>query len=128
MTLGPAAGNVGMYVAREMLASVPEAQQQAYLNMVEEISSLKYQLGVEVARQLPRLLANHDSDAVARYLTQIRRVADVGWKSGVEVARQLPDLYDAPDPSLAESYVEIISDATTGTAGDPQTQSMAQEL
>ena len=128
MPLGPAAGNVGMYVAREMLASVPEAQQQAYLNMVEEISSLKYQLGVEVARQLPRLLANHDSDAVARYLTQIRRVADVGWKSGVEVARQLPDLYDAPDPSLAESYVEIISDATTGTAGDPQTQSMAQEL
>ena len=83
MTLGPAAGNVGMYVAREMLARVPEAQQQAYLNMVEEISSLKYQLGVEVARQLPRLLANHDSDAVARYLTQIRRVADVGWKSVV---------------------------------------------
>ena len=57
MTFGPAVGNVGMYVAREMLVSVPEDQRQAYLRMVEEISDLKYQLGVEVARQLPRLLA-----------------------------------------------------------------------
>ena len=68
MTFGPAVGNVGMYVAREMLISVPEDQRQAYLRMVEEISDLKYQLGVEVARQLPRLLAEHDPERVARYL------------------------------------------------------------
>ena len=57
-----------MYVAREMLISVPEDQRQAYLRMVEEISDLKYQLGVEVARQLPRLLAERDPERVARYL------------------------------------------------------------
>src|SRR5438445_215101 len=60
MTFGPAVGNVGMYVAREMLTAVPEAQRHAYLRMVEEISDLKYQLGVEVARRLPRLLAQGD--------------------------------------------------------------------
>jgi len=97
MTFGPAVGNVGMYVAREMLAAVPEDQRQSYLRMVEEISELKYQLGVEVARQLPRLLAEHDPELVARYLDQVKRVASVGWKSGVEVAKQLPDLYGAPD-------------------------------
>ena len=97
MTFGPAVGNVGMYVAREMLISVPEDQRQAYLRMVEEISDLKYQLGVEVARQLPRLLAEGDPERVARYLGQVREVAAAGWKSGVEVAKQLPDLYDAPD-------------------------------
>ena len=109
MTFGPAVGNVGMYVAREMLVSVPEDQRQAYLRMVEEISDLKYQLGVEVARQLPRLLAEHDPGLVARYLSQVRAVAATGWKSGVEVAKQLPDLYDAPDETLADAYVAIIS-------------------
>ena len=64
MTFGPAVGNVGMYVAREMLISVPEDQRQAYLRMVEEISDLKYQLGVEVARQLPRLLLHGEADLV----------------------------------------------------------------
>jgi hypothetical protein len=101
MTFGPAVGNVGMYVAREMLISVPEDQRQAYLRMVEEISDLKYQLGVEVARQLPRLLAEADPARVERYLAQVREVAATGWKSGVEVAKQLPDLYDAPDTTLA---------------------------
>ena len=75
MTFGPAVGNVGMYVAREMLVSVPEDQRQAYLRMVEEISDLKYQLGVEVARQLPRLLAEGDPERVARYLGQVSEVA-----------------------------------------------------
>ena len=78
MTFGPAVGNVGMYVAREMLISVPEDQRQAYLRMVEEISDLKYQLGVEVARQLPRLLAEADPERVARYLAQVREVVEVG--------------------------------------------------
>lgn len=128
MTFGPAVGNVGMYVAREMLASVPEDQRQAYLRMVEEISDLKYQLGVEVARQLPRLLSEHDRDAVNRYLVQVKRVAGIGWKSGVEVAKQLPDLYDAPDPALADSYVQIISSATTGQAQDSETTAMSGEL
>ena len=128
MTFGPASGNVGMYVAREMLASVPEEKRDAYLNMVEEVSGLKYQLGVEVARQLPRLLAEHDHDQVARYLTQIRRVADIGWKSGVEVARQLPDLFAAPDPTLADAYVGIVSRATTGGPEDASTTQMASEL
>lgn len=128
MTFGPAVGNVGMYVAREMLASVPEAQRQAYLRMVEEISDLKYQLGVEVARQLPRLLTEHDQDAVSRYLVQVKRVAGVGWKSGVEVAKQLPDLYDAPDATLADHYVQIVSSATTGPAEDTETTALSQEL
>ncbi len=128
MTFGPAVGNVGMYVAREMLASVPEDKRQAYLRMVEEISDLKYQLGVEVARQLPRLLAEHDQDLVARYLGQVKSVAGVGWKSGVEVAKQLPDLYDAPDAALADSYVGIISSATQGPPEDTETAELATEL
>jgi hypothetical protein len=128
MTFGPAVGNVGMYVAREMLAAVPEDKRHAYLRMVEEISDLKYQLGVEVARQLPRLLADADPAAVERYLHQVRRVAGVGWKSGVEVAKQLPDLYDAPDPALADAYVEIVSDATRGPAEDTETVELAAEL
>jgi hypothetical protein len=128
MTFGPAVGNVGMYVAREMLVSVPEDQRQAYLRMVEEISDLKYQLGVEVARQLPRLLAEHDPELVARYLRQVKAVAAAGWKSGVEVAKQLPDLYDAPDATLAEAYVQIISDATGGPPEDTETGQLAAEL
>jgi hypothetical protein len=128
MTFGPAVGNVGMYVAREMLAAVPEEMRQSYLRMVEEISDLKYQLGVEVARQLPRLLAEHEPDAVARYLDQVRQVAGVGWKSGVEVAKQLPDLYEAPDERLAEAYVEIVADATKGPPEDTETAQLAEEL
>jgi hypothetical protein len=128
MTFGPTVGNVGMYVAREMLVSVPEDQRQGYLRMVEEISELKYQLGVEVARQLPRLLAEHDPELVSRYLRQVREVASAGWKSGVEVAKQLPDLYDAPDKTLAESYIEIVSQATAGPAGDTETAALAGEL
>ena len=128
MTFGPAVGNVGMYVAREMLISVPEDQRQAYLRMVEEISDLKYQLGVEVARQLPRLLAEADPERVARYLAQVREVAAAGWKSGVEVAKQLPDLYDAPDTTLAGAYVEIVSQATAGPPEDTETAQLATEL
>jgi hypothetical protein len=128
MTFGPGVGNVGMYVAREMLASVPEDQRDAYLRMVEGISDLKYQLGVEVARQLPRLLAQSDPDLVARYLSQVTAVAKVGWKSGVEVAKQLPDLYEAPDKQLADNYVEIIEHATTGIAEDAETTELSAEL
>jgi nitric oxide reductase NorD protein len=128
MTFGPAVGNVGMYVAREMLISVPEDQRQAYLRMVEEISDLKYQLGVEVARQLPRLLAEHDPERVERYLRQVKAVAAAGWKSGVEVAKQLPDLYDAPDTTLAAAYVDIVSQATSGPAEDTETAQLAREL
>ena len=128
MTFGPAVGNVGMYVAREMLTAVPEDQRQSYLRMVEEISELKYQLGVEVARQLPRLLAEHDPALVAQYLDQVKDVAGVGWKSGVEVAKQLPDLYEAPDEELAASYVEIVSDATQGPSEDSETVGLAGEL
>ena len=128
MTFGPAVGNVGMYVAREMLISVPEDQRQTYLRMVEEISDLKYQLGVEVARQLPRLLVEGDSERVARYLSQVREVAATGWKSGVEVAKQLPDLYDAPDETLAGAYVDIVSQATAGPPEDTETAQLATEL
>lgn len=128
MTFGPAVGNVGMYVAREMLASVPEDQRQSYLRMVERISNLKYQLGVEVARQLPRLLAEHDPEMVERYLTQVTTVASAGWKSGVEVAKHLPRLYEAPDPELARAYVEIVSRATSGPGEDTEATSLAGEL
>lgn len=125
---GPAAGNVGMYIARDMLNAVPEDRRQEYLRMVEEISDLKYQLGVEVARQLPRILAEHTDEEVTRYLDQVRAIAGVGWKSGVEVAKQLPDLYDAPDPTIADSYLEIITDATQGQPDDAETQALAAEL
>ncbi|MDH3225713.1 MAG: hypothetical protein OEM67_01295 [Thermoleophilia bacterium] len=128
MTFGPAVGNVGMYVAREMLASVPEKQRQDYLRMVEEISAIKYQLGVEVARQLPRLLAEGDTESISRYLHQVEAVAEVGWKSGVEVAKQLPDLYDAPDETLADNYVTIISRASQGMDEDEQIGVLRQEL
>jgi len=128
MTFGPNVGNVGMYVAREMLAAVPEDQRDAYLRMVEGISDLKYQLGVEVARQLPRLLAQSDPELVARYLSQVTAVAKLGWKSGVEVAKQLPDLYEAPDGELADNYVDIIEHATTGIAEDAETTQLSAEL
>ena len=129
MTFGPAVGNVGMYVAREMLASVPEDQRATYLSLVEEISELKYQLGVEVARQLPRLLAEHDTGLVTDYLDRVKRVAAVGWKSGVEVAKQLPDLYDAPDPAVALAYVDIITGATSGPPDDDtESADLAVEL
>lgn len=128
MTFGPAVGNVGMYVAREMLASVPEKQRQDYLRMVEEISAIKYQLGVEVARQLPRLLAEGDTNSISRYLQQVEAVAEVGWKSGVEVAKQLPDLYEAPDETLADSYVTIISRASQGIDEDEQVGDLRHEL
>jgi hypothetical protein len=128
MTFGPAVGNVGMYVAREMLSAVPEDQRQAYLRMVESISELKYQLGVEVARQLPRLLAEHDLETVRRYLAQVTEVAAVGWKSGVEVAKQLPDLYEAPDEALPDAYVDIISGATKSPPEDTETTALAAEL
>lgn len=130
MTFGPAVGNVGLYVAREMLASVPEERRQAYLRMVEEISDLKYQLGVEVARQLPRLLAAEDPELVDRYLGHVRKVARIqgGWKSGVEIAKQLPDLYDAPDERLAPSYVDIVTAATKPPPEDTETAELATEL
>jgi hypothetical protein len=128
MTFGPSGGNVGMYVAREMLEAVPEDQREAYLRMVEGISELKYQLGVEVARQLPRLIAQEDPDLIARYLNQVTAVAKLGWKSGVEVAKQLPDLYEAPDAELADNYVVIIEDATTGTDQDAASTQLAEEL
>lgn len=128
MTFGPTVGNVGIYVAREMLASVPEAQRQGYLRMVEDISELKYQLGVEVARQLPRLLAERDDALVERYLREVTDVATVGWKSGVEVAKQLPDLYGAPDATLAGAYVDIVTRATSGAGGEADTTGLTGEL
>jgi hypothetical protein len=128
MTFGPAVGNVGMYVAREMLLSVPEDQRQEYMRMVESISELKYQLGVEVARQLPRLLAEHDLDMVRHYLDQVTSVADAGWKSGVEVAKQLPDFYGAPDKQLPDAYVHIITGATKSPPEDTETTALAKEL
>ena len=125
---GGSAGNVGMYVGRDMLAAVPEERRDDYLQLVQEISDLKYQLGVEVARQLPRLFEEQDDEAIERYLDQVRAIADVGWKSGVEVAKQLPDLYHAPDPTIADSYVEIVTEATLGPPDDDETRAFAGEL
>ena len=125
---GGGAGNVGMYVGRDMLAAVPEERRDDYLQLVQEISDLKYQLGVEVARQLPRLFQEQDDEAIERYLDQVRAIAEVGWKSGVEVAKQLPDLYHAPDPSIADAYVEIVTEATVGPPDDEETQAFAAEL
>ncbi len=117
-----------MYVGRDMLASVPEDRRDDYLRLVQEISDLKYQLGVEVARQLPRLFQDGDDAAIDRYLGQVRAIAEVGWKSGVEVAKQLPDLYAAPDPTLADAYLGIVTDATLGPPDDEETLAYAAEL
>ena len=117
-----------MYVGRDMLAAVPEERRDDYLRLVEEISDLKYQLGVEVARQLPRMFTEHDDAAIDRYLSQVRAIAVIGWKSGVEVAKQLPDLYHAPDPSIADAYVEIVTDATMGAPDDEETLAFTSEL
>jgi hypothetical protein len=125
---GGGAGNVGMYVGRDMLAAVPEDRRDDYLRLVQEISDLKYQLGVEVARQLPRLFQEQDDEAIERYLDQVRAIARIGWKSGVEVAKQLPDLYHAPDPTIADAYVEIVSEATLGAPDDDETKAFAAEL
>ena len=103
-TQGGPTGNVGMYVGREMLASVPEDRRDDYLRLVEEISDLKYQLGVEVARQLPRLFQEQDDTAVERYLDQVRSIADVGWKSGVgkAILDGSTSLVELSDAALAE--------------------------
>ena len=68
---GGGAGNVGMYVGRDMLAAVPEERRDDYLRLVQEISDLKYQLGVEVARQLPRLFQEQDDAAIERSIAEI---------------------------------------------------------
>ena len=128
MSTHSGAGDVGLYVGRDQLASVPEERRDDYLRLVQEISALKYQLGVEVARQLPRLIVGQDDAAVERYLDQVRAIAAVGWKSGVEVAKQLPDLYDAPDPMIADAYVEIVADATQGPLDDDEMLAFAKEL
>lgn len=104
--------DLGLYVPRSLLESVPQAQRPAYLRAVEEFAGRKYQIAVEVAKQLPGLLADDSEPTAAeRYLAGVRTVADADWRAGVEAARFLHHLQLADDPALAESYARIIVEA-----------------
>ncbi|HMM48958.1 MAG TPA: hypothetical protein PKE32_05025 [Miltoncostaeaceae bacterium] len=71
--------DLGLYVPRSLLESVPQAQRPAYLRAVEEFAGRKYQIAVEVAKQLPGLLADDSEPTAAeRYLAGVRRPARRG--------------------------------------------------
>src|SRR5690606_26737428 len=108
--------DLGLYVTRELFESVALEHRRAYMEAVEEFSRRKYQLGVEVARQLPRLFASGDEGAVERYLDAVRRVADVDWRAGVEAARYVHYLQASYDPILPEGYVAVVTEAVTASA------------
>jgi hypothetical protein len=104
-------GDLGLLVSRELLAEVAEEHRERYLRAVAQFAAAKYQLGVEVARRLPPLLADEDPEVADRFLAAMAEVGAAGWRTGVEAARYLPLLQSAPDPALADGYVETIVDA-----------------
>jgi len=104
---GSATGDLGLILSREMMEGVPEAQRARYLRAVAQFSSVKYQLGVEVARRLPAVLSE-DPELAERFLSAMEAIGSAGWRSGVEAARYLPLLQSAADPSLAEGYIEAV--------------------
>ena len=122
----PAVGDLGLIVSRDLLAEVPEAHRERYLQAVGQFSAAKYQLGVEVAKRLPALLAD-DPDAAERFLAALAEIGAAGWRTGVEAARYLPLLQSAPDPTLAEGYVETIVDANRIPV-DPEDSAAEEEL
>jgi len=82
MTFGPAVGNVGMYVAREMLVSVPEDQRLYLIVYIDNFNIHPFnrnRVMRELRGRLMELLTRHKGNvsAVARDLgkarVQIRR-------------------------------------------------------
>lgn len=107
--------DLGLYVPRALLESVPEPRRPEYLRAVQEFAGRKYQIAVEVARQLPAVLAGDDPGAATRYLDGVRAVAASDWRAGVEAARYLQHLQSADDPSIAEGYAGAIADAVASS-------------
>ncbi len=108
-----ASANLGLYVTRERLESVPRERRPEYTRAVEEFAARKYQLGVEVARQLPAILADPDPEVAERYLTAVRAVADADWRAGVQAAKFLQHLQAADDAAVADGYGRIVIEAVT---------------
>ena len=108
-----ASANLGLYVTRERLESVPPERRPEYTRAVEEFAARKYQLGVEVARQLPAILADPDPEVAERYLTAVRAVADADWRAGVQAAKFLQHLQAADDAAVADGYGRIVIEAVT---------------
>lgn len=117
MSESGATADLGLYVPRALLESVPEERRPEYLRAVEEFAGRKYQIAVEVAKQLPSLLTDADADAAGRYLAGVRAVADADWRAGVEAARYLQHLQASGDPVLAEGYAAVVADAVASSSG-----------
>lgn len=108
--------DLGLYVPRSLLESVPEARRPEYLRAVEEFAGRKYQIAVEVAKQLPALLTDADAEAAERYLAGVRAVADADWRAGVEAARYLQHLQASGDPVLADGYASVVARAVESSS------------
>jgi hypothetical protein len=118
LTEGPddplrASANLGLYVTRERLESVPAGRRAEYTRAVEEFAARKYQLGVEVARQLPAILTDPDPEIAERYLAEVRAIADADWRAGVQAAKFLQHLQSADDAEVAQGYRRIVIEAVT---------------
>ena len=113
-----ATADLGLYVPRSLLESVPQERRPEYLRAVEEFAGRKYQIAVEVAKQLPALLVDADDGAAGRYLDGVRTVADADWRAGVEAARYLQHLQASGDPVLAEGYAAVVAQAVESAVED----------
>ena len=120
--------DLGLYVPRSLLESVPEERRPEYLRAVEEFAGRKYQIAVEVAKQLPALLAGPDPEAADRYLAGVRAVADADWRAGVEAARYLQHLQASGDPVLAQGYADVVAQAVASSSDDGEHHSDEAEL
>lgn len=122
--------DLGLYVPRSLLEQVPEQRRPEYLKAVEEFAGRKYQIAVEVAKQLPELLVDDDPGAASRYLDGVRRVADADWRAGVEAARYLQHLQASGDPVLAEGYAAVVAQAVDSASelGEGEGDGDAEEL
>jgi len=127
--------DLGLYVPRALLESVPEDHRPQYLRAVEEFAGRKYQIAVEVAKRLPVILGGDDPDAADRYLDGIRTIADADWRAGVEAARYIQHLQASDDPDLSPGYTAAVLDAVDASAGsrnaapeDAELKSLEDEL
>lgn len=119
---------LGLYVPRSLLEQVPEERRPEYLKAVQEFAGRKYQIAVEVAKQLPSLFEGDDPGAARRYLDGVRRVADADWRAGVEAARYLQHLQASGDPVLAEGYAAVVAQAVTSSTEVGEGVDDAEEL
>lgn len=120
--------DLGLYVPRALLESVPEERRPEYLRAVQEFAGRKYQIAVEIARQLPAVLAQDDPAVAERYLEGVRTVASSDWRAGVEAARYLQHLQAAGDPVLADGYAQTIADAVSSSTEKRDADPESDEL